>query len=76
MGAECFIAVLFQIKYNLVPSIIQLQRHRTLEWFDSRDGLLVARDECALDILIIQNSDLKSKIFMELRYLETYIFEQ
>lgn len=59
-------AILVQIKHYLIPSIIHLQGHRTLERLNSGDGLIIARDEGPLYILIIEDGHFESKIFVEL----------
>lgn len=59
-------AIIIQIKHYLIPSVIHLQRHRTLKRLYSGDRLVIAWDEGPLHILIIEDGNFKPKIFVKL----------
>lgn len=74
LAPKGFLAVLLQIKHNLVPSLIQLQRHRTFERLNTSNRLVVAGDKSTLHVLIVQDSHLESEVFVQLhRAITTFL---
>jgi hypothetical protein len=68
--SECLLAVLVKVEDYFVPAIIELQRHRTLEWLYSCDRLIIAGDECALHVLVIEDSHFEPEVFIKLHRKE------
>ena len=66
--SEGFLAVLVKIEYDFVPSIIKFERHRALEGFYPCNWLIIAGNEGAFNVFIIEDGDFESEIFIKLYY--------
>ncbi len=69
LGSECFFAIFFQVEHNLVPSIIEFQRHWAFKGLDASDGLVIGRDEGPLYIFVIEYGDFESEVLVQLNYV-------
>ena len=67
-ASKSLLTVFFQIKSNLVPSFIQLQRHRTLKWLYPCYWLIIWTNKCSFYILVIKHCHLKTEILVELNH--------
>lgn len=66
VGSEGFLTKLLQVKIDLVPAVVQFQRHRTEEWLYPRDGLKITALECPSDVFVIKHVHLETKVFIKL----------
>ena len=53
-----------QVELNLIPSFIQSHGHGTDEWLDSGRRLVVGGSESSSDVLVIEDSDFESEVFL------------
>ena len=53
-----------QVKLNLIPALIESHWHGTDEWLHTSRTLVVGRSESSAHVLIIQNLDFESEIFL------------
>ena len=66
LAPKCFLAIVLQVEHDLVPAVIEFERHATLKGLDASDRLIVGADEGAFDVFIIQNSDFEPEILVHL----------
>ena len=55
-----------QVKLNLIPALIETHGHGADERLHAGSGLVVRGAETAAHILVIQNLDLESEVFLQL----------
>ena len=67
-AAKGLLAVVIQIEHYLVPAVVQFQRHGAFEGLDACDGLIIAGDEGALDVLIVQDGHLEPEVLVQLHW--------
>ena len=73
-ASKCFFAIIIQIEYDLIPSIIQLQGHWTFERFYSCDWLIIAGNESSFHVFIIEYGNFEPKVLIELNdYITTFL---
>jgi hypothetical protein len=66
LAAEGFEAVVLEVEGHLVPALLQFEGHGALEGLDTGDGLIVAADEGAPDVLVVQETHLEAEVLVEL----------
>ena len=74
MSAKCLFTILIQIKCNLVPTIIKLQWHWALEWFNSSNWLFITWNKCSFDFFVVYDMYLEFEVFIHLNIIICYIF--
>lgn len=62
--AKCLLAVIIQIEHYLIPPVVEFQRHGAFEGLDAGDGLIIAGDEGALDVLIVEDGHLEPEVLV------------
>merc|ERR1719453_1009692 len=55
-----------QVELDLIPAFIQTHWHGADEWLHTGCALIVRCSEASSDLLVIQNSDLKGEVLLEI----------
>ena len=53
LASKGLVTIILHIEHNLIPPVIQLQRHRAFKRFNPCDRLVIAANEGSLHILVI-----------------------